>query len=137
MLIRKNSAPGHVLEAMLRKRIVTFLWSGAVTFLIVLVGQGVWGVLVTANLKATPSLPWAVPVMATVLEVPWRFRLARLPGLRTRSRFPSCGSLVEWVLKRTIRKMRRALLSFRLLRTRLVFCNRSAAITVKMSACIA
>ena len=48
-------------EHMLRKRMVTFLWSGAVAFVIVLVGQGVWGILVTANLKATPSLPWAVP----------------------------------------------------------------------------
>jgi membrane protease YdiL (CAAX protease family) len=58
---------------MLRKRIVTFLWSGAVAFLIVLVGQGVWGALVTTNLKATPSLPWAVPVMATVLFVMWKY----------------------------------------------------------------
>src|SRR5215469_9195524 len=51
---------------MLRKRIVTFLWSGAVAFVIVLVGQDVWGILLAANLKATPSLPWAVPVMAIV-----------------------------------------------------------------------
>lgn len=58
---------------MLRKQVVTFLWSGAVAFLIVLVGQGVWGVLVAANLKATPSLPWAVPVMATVLFVMWKY----------------------------------------------------------------
>jgi len=56
-----------------RKRIVTFLWSGAVAFLIVLVGQGVWGVLVTANLRATPGLPWAVPVMAIVLFVMWKY----------------------------------------------------------------
>ena len=41
--------------------------------LIVLVGQGVWGVLVTANLNATPSLPWAVPAMATVLFVMWKY----------------------------------------------------------------
>jgi membrane protease YdiL (CAAX protease family) len=58
---------------MLRKRIVTFLWSGAVAFLIVLVGQGVWGVLVTANLRAATSLPWAVPVMAVVLFVMWTY----------------------------------------------------------------
>jgi membrane protease YdiL (CAAX protease family) len=58
---------------MLRKRIVAFLWSGAVAFVIVLVGQGVWGILVTANLKATPSLPWAVPVMAIVLFVMWKY----------------------------------------------------------------
>ena len=42
-------------------------------FLIVLVGQGVWGVLVTTNLKATPRLPWAVPVMAVVLMVMWKY----------------------------------------------------------------
>lgn len=58
---------------MLRRRVLTFLWSGALAFLIVLVGQGVWGALVAANLKATPSLPWAVPVMAVVLFVMWQY----------------------------------------------------------------
>ena len=58
---------------MLRKRIVTFLWAGAVAFLIVLVGQALWGVLVTANLKATPRLPWAVAVMAVVLFLMWKY----------------------------------------------------------------
>jgi hypothetical protein len=49
---------------MLRRQVLNILWSGAVALLIVLVGQGAWGALVAANLKATPSLPWAAPVMA-------------------------------------------------------------------------
>ena len=50
-----------------------FLWSGALAFLIVLIGQGVWGVLVVTNLKTTPGLPWAVPVMAAVLYAMWKY----------------------------------------------------------------
>ena len=68
---------------MLRKRTATFLWPGAVAFLIVLVGQGLWGVLVAANLKATPSQPWSVLVMTGVLLVMWKYLGGRWWPTRT------------------------------------------------------
>lgn len=58
---------------MVLKRVLTILWSGALALLIVLIGQGVWGVLIVVNLRTTPSLPWAVPAMATVLFVMWKY----------------------------------------------------------------
>ncbi len=40
-----------------------------VAFLIVAYGQGIWGLLVFANVKFRPDLPWAAVVMAVLLVV--------------------------------------------------------------------
>jgi membrane protease YdiL (CAAX protease family) len=54
-------------------RFVTILRSAAMAFSILLVGQGAWGGLLTANLKTTPSIPWALPAMGLVLWGMMRF----------------------------------------------------------------
>jgi membrane protease YdiL (CAAX protease family) len=44
-----------------------FAMAGAAAFAITAVGQGLWGVMVMANVKLTPSVPWAALVMPLVL----------------------------------------------------------------------
>jgi membrane protease YdiL (CAAX protease family) len=41
--------------------------AAAVALAITAVGQGLWGVMVMVNVKLTPALPWAPPLMALVL----------------------------------------------------------------------
>ena len=48
-------------------------WSAVLALFILGFGQGVWGVLLVGNLKTTPTIPWAVPVMAVVLWLMWRY----------------------------------------------------------------
>jgi len=36
-------------------------------------GAGVWAALVASNLRTSPALPWAVPVMALVLRLMWLY----------------------------------------------------------------
>ncbi|HEY5071982.1 MAG TPA: CPBP family intramembrane glutamic endopeptidase [Caulobacteraceae bacterium] len=43
------------------------LLAGTAAFAITAVGQGLWGVMVMANVKLTPALPWAALVMPLVL----------------------------------------------------------------------
>ena len=52
---------------MLLKRTLIVLGAGAAAFAITAVGQTLWGVMVMANLKLTPALPWAAAVMPFVL----------------------------------------------------------------------
>ncbi len=40
---------------------------------IALFGQGIWAALVLANLRSSATLPWAVPAMAVVLWLMWRY----------------------------------------------------------------
>lgn len=47
---------------------------------ILAIGQGLWGALAFANVRFTPSVPWAGPAMAFVLWVLWRV-LKRRPDL--------------------------------------------------------
>ncbi len=54
-------------------RLLKMAWSAALAFLILGLGQGVWGVLLVGNLKTTPTMPWAVPVMVVVLWLMWRY----------------------------------------------------------------
>jgi len=42
-------------------------------FLILAFGQGVWGALVVSNLRTSPAIPWAVPVMAILLWLMWLY----------------------------------------------------------------
>jgi len=49
------------------------VWSAVLAFVILAFGQGVWGALLIYNLKTTPSAPWAVPAMAVVLWLMWRY----------------------------------------------------------------
>lgn len=54
-------------------RLLNIAWSAVLALLILGFGQGVWGVLLVANLKTTPTIPWAVPVMALVLRLMWQY----------------------------------------------------------------
>ena len=54
-------------------RLLKIAWSAVLAFLILGFGQGVWGVLLVANLKTTPTIPWAVPVMMLVLVLIWQY----------------------------------------------------------------
>jgi len=40
---------------------------------IALFGQGVWAALITANLRTSPEIPWAVLVMAPLIWLMWQY----------------------------------------------------------------
>ena len=46
---------------------IAFAAAAAISVAVVAVGQGVWGVMAMVNLKVSPAIPWAAPVMAAVL----------------------------------------------------------------------
>ena len=54
-------------------KLLMVVWAAVLSFLILGFGQGVWGALLIANLKTNPAIPWAVPVMATVLWLMWKY----------------------------------------------------------------
>ena len=49
------------------------VWSVVLAFVILAFGQAVWGALLIYNLRTTPATPWAVPAMAIVLWLMWRY----------------------------------------------------------------
>jgi len=55
------------------KSALAVVWSAALAFVILAFGQGVWGALLIYNLRTTPAAPWAVPAMAIVLWLMWRY----------------------------------------------------------------
>src|SRR5215470_13180294 len=55
------------------RRLLSVLWAGLLAFIILFVGQFLWGTLLLVNLKATPNIPWAVAVMAVLLWVMWQY----------------------------------------------------------------
>jgi membrane protease YdiL (CAAX protease family) len=54
-------------------KLLMVVWAAILSFLILGFGQGVWGALLVANLKTNPAIPWAVPVMAAVLWLMWKY----------------------------------------------------------------
>ena len=56
------------------------LWAALVAFLILFVGQTIWGVLLAANFRnSTHALPWCVAAMAVVLWMFWQYLGGRWP----------------------------------------------------------
>lgn len=55
------------------ERMRAVLWVALVTAVITIVGAGIWSALITTNLRVTPAIPWAVPVMAIVLWIIWQY----------------------------------------------------------------
>jgi hypothetical protein len=47
--------------------ILAVLWSAAVAFVILMVGTGLWGMLLFKNFKCGAAVPWSTAVMAVVL----------------------------------------------------------------------
>ena len=57
-----------------KRRVLAVLWSALVAFLILSVGQAIWGLLLTANFKNSPrTTPWSVAAMAVVLWLLWQY----------------------------------------------------------------
>jgi membrane protease YdiL (CAAX protease family) len=54
-------------------KLLQVLWAACLAFLILGVGQGIWVALLLTNLKSTPAVPWAVPIMAVVLYLMWQY----------------------------------------------------------------
>jgi len=54
-------------------KLLMVAWSAVLGFVILVFGAGVWAALVTSNLTTTPAIPWAVPLMALVLWLMWRY----------------------------------------------------------------
>jgi membrane protease YdiL (CAAX protease family) len=59
------------------RRLLSILWAGFLAFVILFVGQFVWGALVLANIKTSPRIPWAVVAMALVLWLMWQYLSGR------------------------------------------------------------
>ena len=59
----------HSLPAKLLK----VLWAAFLAFLILAIGQGIWGALLLTNLKSSPAVPWSVPIMAALLCLMWLY----------------------------------------------------------------
>jgi membrane protease YdiL (CAAX protease family) len=55
------------------QRLLSVLWAGLLAFIILGLGQFLWGTLLFINLKATPNVPWAVAVMGVLLWVMWQY----------------------------------------------------------------
>jgi len=55
------------------KGALTVVWSAMLAFVILAFGQSVWGALLIYNFRTTPAVPWAVPAMAIVLWLMWRY----------------------------------------------------------------
>jgi membrane protease YdiL (CAAX protease family) len=56
------------------KKIAAVLWSALLAFVILIIGQTIWGVLLAANFKNSPKVaPWSVAIMAVVLWLLWQY----------------------------------------------------------------
>lgn len=54
-------------------RSITFLRAAVIALAIAIIPQGVWSALIGVNIKTSPSIPWAVVLMAALLVLYWRF----------------------------------------------------------------
>lgn len=55
------------------RRILRVLWAGILGLLITFAGSGVWGLLLTINLKTSARVPWSVVPTAGFLWLLWRY----------------------------------------------------------------
>jgi membrane protease YdiL (CAAX protease family) len=53
--------------------LVSMLWSAALACVLTVAAGGVWTVLLLSNLAISPSIPWAVVVMALILWLMWQY----------------------------------------------------------------
>jgi len=54
-------------------KLLMVVWATILSFLILGFGQGAWGALLVTNLRTDPAIPWAVPAMAVVLWLMWKY----------------------------------------------------------------
>ena len=57
----------------LTSRILTVVWSGILALFLTLFIQGIWSILLVTNLVSSPTIPWAVIVMALLLWLIWQY----------------------------------------------------------------
>jgi membrane protease YdiL (CAAX protease family) len=50
-----------------------------------LLAQGIWTVLLSANLRSSPSIPWSVAIIAVLLWAAWRYSGGAWPPVATRA----------------------------------------------------
>lgn len=55
------------------RRIFAIVWAALLGFVILMLGAGVWSVLVAVNLSVSPAIPWAVPAMSVILVLMWLY----------------------------------------------------------------
>lgn len=55
------------------RKLLSVLWAWLLATAILLFGSFLWGTLVSANVKVSPRIPWAVLAMAGVLWVMWQY----------------------------------------------------------------
>lgn len=65
------------------RRVGTLLRATVVALLIALAPQGIWSALILVNLRASPTVPWAVALMAVLLWAIWRYLGGAFPPART------------------------------------------------------
>jgi membrane protease YdiL (CAAX protease family) len=57
-----------------KRRVLAVIWSALMAFLILVVGQTIWGLLLSANFKKSPrTAPWSVAAMAIALWLFWQY----------------------------------------------------------------
>src|SRR5262249_5396955 len=61
----------------LRNRIFALARTALVALAIAFVPQGIWSALIVVNLRTSPTIPWAVVVMAVLLSVVARYLASR------------------------------------------------------------
>jgi Type II CAAX prenyl endopeptidase Rce1-like len=65
------------------KRALAAALAAIVAWAIAILPQGIWSALITVNLRTTPTLPWAIAVMAGLLVLYWRYLGGKFPPRRT------------------------------------------------------
>jgi hypothetical protein len=70
---RTDGDQGGVKSLHSRGRILRVAWSGILALVILAFGQGVWAGLLFINLRTSPAIPWAVPVMSLILWLMWQY----------------------------------------------------------------
>src|SRR5437867_622346 len=71
------------LVAGVRSKLATVVRATVVAFAIALLPQGLWSALILFNLKVSPTVPWAVVLMAGLLWMMWRYLGGTYPPRRT------------------------------------------------------
>lgn len=57
----------------LAQKLRLLIWSAFLAFLILIIGQGAWNILLLANFGHGATFPWSIPIMAVVLWVMWKY----------------------------------------------------------------
>lgn len=81
------------------------LWSAVLAFLLTVSAGGVWTALLLGNLATSPTIPWAVVVMALLLWLMWQYlggRWGPLSTAQARRRYrravPLSGRVFAWAV---------------------------------------